>query len=141
MWQLHILSATQCDSYTIWWLRVVTSTHVPIQQTVNGVITWLLESKIYDIRSCFKATGNFIFLLQPGGNYAPYICHVICHITRRSELNVSYLVPRISYECVLWTCFNISILFRTYQPINRKVSVCGSSFYRLNIIQHWRWSV
>jgi hypothetical protein len=56
-------------------------------------------------------------------------------------MNVSYFIPRTSYYCLLLPCINMSVLFCTYQPISRKVSLCGSSFEGLNIIQHWRWSV
>jgi len=59
VWLLHSLTATQYDSFAVWHLHSLRATYFPTQQSVNGVVRCIGESKINEFQKFFKSTGPF----------------------------------------------------------------------------------
>jgi hypothetical protein len=123
----------------------VTAIQFPIQQSVDGVINWLVESKKNKIQNCLKLPNILCIItcIKARLVTTPLKFHkkFLVYIKIHSEFYVPYFVIRISCSSLFLPCINISVSFCTYQPVSRKLSERWGAFGRLNVWYNWRLSV
>jgi len=150
--KLHSVTATQCDSYTVWQLNslklnIVTATQCDNTQCVrhtvpltaicsrrNELTGWVKDKYHLEL---FKPTEYFfaVFCFKNKLSMTPLKSHkkFVVYITRHSELHVENFFTRYNCCSLILPYIDMSILLCTYPLVRRIVSECVVAFERLNI--------